>query len=127
MVIVQGKGLQVYRNSRALRGEATYPPTLEDVLSAHEAMMARTEIGAWPGYAATPLVEFPELARALGIAWLWYKDESGRFGLKSFKALGGAYAVLRQVQARVAQVSGTRPSAQELIDGRHRDIAQTIT
>ncbi|MCZ8489031.1 hypothetical protein O9992_23520 [Vibrio lentus] len=26
------------------------------------------------------------------------KDESQRFGLKSFKALGGAYAVARQLQ-----------------------------
>ncbi|MFQ5567303.1 MAG: diaminopropionate ammonia-lyase, partial [Paracoccaceae bacterium] len=32
---------------------------------------------------------------ALGLGAVLYKDESGRFGLGSFKALGGAYAVLR--------------------------------
>lgn len=126
-IIIQGKGLQVCRNPRAWRGEAGYPTTLDTVLNAREAKAARTEIGSWPGYAATPLVEFPGFAGAIGIARVWYKDESGRFGLKSFKALGGAYAVLRQVQARIAHATGTRPSARELIDGRHRAIARTIT
>lgn len=127
MVVIQGKGLQVFRNPRALHSQAAYPPELETVLNAREAIEARSEIASWPGYAATPLVEFPELAKALGVARVWYKDESGRFGLKSFKALGGAYAVLRQLRARISQATGRRPSAQELIDGGHRDIAQTVT
>ena len=42
----------------------------------------------------TPLHRLPGLARALGLDGLWLKDESGRFGLDSFKALGGAYAVI---------------------------------
>lgn len=127
MVVVQGKGLQVYRNPRAWRGGTASPAEFEGVLNAGEAAEARAEIGSWPGYAATPLAEFGGLSRALGVASVRYKDESGRFGLKSFKALGGAYAVLRQVQARVAKVAATRPSAKELLDGRHHDIAQTIT
>ncbi|MBM3547183.1 MAG: diaminopropionate ammonia-lyase [Alphaproteobacteria bacterium] len=49
----------------------------------------------WPGYKPTPLVSLPGLARAAGIGELRYKDEGGRFGLGSFKALGGAYAVYR--------------------------------
>jgi diaminopropionate ammonia-lyase len=35
----------------------------------------------------------------LGIEPLWYKDEGARFGLRSFKALGGIYGVFRILQA----------------------------
>src|SRR3954454_11943880 len=44
-------------------------------------------------YRPTPLVPLPALAAASGVAALHVKDEGQRFGLKSFKALGGAYAV----------------------------------
>jgi diaminopropionate ammonia-lyase len=37
----------------------------------------------------------PPIAAEAGVAELLYKDEGHRFGLKSFKALGGAYAVER--------------------------------
>ena len=39
----------------------------------------------------------PELAESLGIRAAFIKDESTRFGLKSFKGLGGSYAVFRAV------------------------------
>lgn len=48
-----------------------------------------------PGYAPTPLVSLPALARELGVDKLWVKDESKRFGLNAFKALGGSYAIAR--------------------------------
>ena len=43
-----------------------------------------------PGYAETPLRSLPALARRLGLASLTVKDESPRFGLNSFKGLGGS-------------------------------------
>ncbi len=58
---------------------------------------AREAITRWPGYAPTPLRRLRGLARALGIAGIVYKDEASRFGLGSFKALGGGYAVARAV------------------------------
>ncbi len=61
---------------------------------------ARETIRAWPGYAPTPLHSLPGLAAQLGLATLHYKDEGPRFGLGSFKALGGAYAVARLVAER---------------------------
>lgn len=64
---------------------------------------ARDAITAWPGYAPTRLRELPGLAGALGIGQLRYKDESARFGLGSFKALGGAYAVARLAAGRDAR------------------------
>lgn len=48
-----------------------------------------------PGYEATPLVSLSHLARRLGIGGLYVKDESKRFGLHAFKALGGVYAAAR--------------------------------
>lgn len=64
-----------------------------DVLA--EARAARDVIAGWPGYAPSPLHDLPATARALGIAALSCKDEGGRFGLGSFKALGAPYAVHR--------------------------------
>ena len=73
-----------------------YPAHLEAILGsgAHDA--ARAEISSWPGYEPTPLRSLHFLASRLGLGWVGVKDESGRFGLGSFKALGGAYGV-RQV------------------------------
>lgn len=45
-----------------------------------------------PGYAVTPLAELKHLARRLGVGGFYVKDESFRFGLNAFKALGGSYA-----------------------------------
>lgn len=59
---------------------------------------ARAEIASWPGYAPTPLRALGEVAALAGVARVDYKDESGRFGLGSFKALGGAYAVDRRLR-----------------------------
>jgi diaminopropionate ammonia-lyase len=95
-------GLRVVVNPRAARRDAAYGAS---ALTPDGFAAAEREIASWPGYAATPLVRLDGLARRLGPAALWYKDEGGRFGLGSFKALGGAYAVRRVLerQARPAR------------------------
>jgi diaminopropionate ammonia-lyase len=55
--------------------------------------MARAQIPDWQGYAATPLLGLPGLAAALGLGSVATKYEAHRFGLGSFKALGGAFGV----------------------------------
>jgi len=50
-------------------------------------------ISKWKGYKKTPLTNLKKLSKKLGTNNIFYKDESKRFNLKSFKALGGAYAV----------------------------------
>ena len=52
-------------------------------------------ISSWKNYKATPLLSLDKLEKHLSINKIFYKDESRRFHLKSFKALGGAYAVER--------------------------------
>lgn len=45
------------------------------------------------GYAVTPLVELPDIARALGVARAFAKFEADRFGLPAFKGLGASWAI----------------------------------
>jgi diaminopropionate ammonia-lyase len=70
------------------------------ILSLVGAREALAAISRWPGYAPTPLVPLPDLARVCGVAEVLVKHEGHRFGLKSFKALGGAYAVERLAAER---------------------------
>ena len=50
-------------------------------------------ISKWDSYGPTPLLLLNKLSKELNLNKIYYKDESKRFDLKSFKALGGAYAV----------------------------------
>ncbi len=89
---------------------------------------ARAEIVTWPGYGETPLRSLPGLAEAAGVAAIHYKDEAGRFGLGSFKSLGGAYAVLRLLQARLADRGITETvGAADLIGGAWQEQVAGIT
>lgn len=109
---------------------SVYPPALEAVLDAGSSTEARNEIGAWPGYQPTPLLALPGLAKAIGMRSLHYKDEAGRFGLGSFKALGGAYAVLRHLreQLKPAHPGGDLDvSTRSILDGKHRAATQALT
>jgi len=50
-------------------------------------------ISKWKNYTPTPLRILNKLNEELGFKGIYYKDEDKRFNLKSFKALGGAFAV----------------------------------
>lgn len=97
------------------------------VLDPARAAAARATLRAWDGYAPTPLVRLPGLAEALGVERVWCKDESGRFGIGSFKALGGAYAVLRALQDEVERRTGRRPGADELLAGEVDAVREVTT
>ena len=60
---------------------------------AEAAEAARAFHRTLPGYAETPLRDLGELSKALGVGGFLVKDESFRFGLNAFKALGGSYAI----------------------------------
>ncbi|MDA9678208.1 diaminopropionate ammonia-lyase [Candidatus Pelagibacter sp.] len=62
-------------------------------LSEKEIDDAYSSISKWEGYSPTPLLSLNKLCKELNLNKIYYKDESKRFDLKSFKALGGAYAV----------------------------------
>jgi diaminopropionate ammonia-lyase len=88
---------------------------------------AKREITAWPGYAPTPLVPLAGLAAALGLDALHYKDEGQRFGLKSFKALGGAYAVLKVLSRKLAHRGIEISGVTDLLTGGYREATSEIT
>ncbi len=105
-----------------------YGEAAEAVLDGAEIATAQREIATWPGYAESPLEQLPGLAAAGGVGQIYYKDESGRFGLGSFKALGGAYAVYRLLARLVAdRPGGVAVASAELAAGAHRDITSTAT
>lgn len=102
-------------------------PAERAVMSLDSFHTARSEIASWPGYAPTPLREMPGLARAAGVARVLYKDEALRFELESFKALGGAYAVLRLLQMRLEADGHPGVDARALLAGAHRQALGNVT
>lgn len=77
--------------------------------------------------APTPMVALPDLARELGLGSIHLKDEGQRLGLGSFKALGGAYALMKLVQEE-AQKRLRRPvSPDDLLSPEVRAIAGSMT
>jgi len=63
------------------------------LISKNEIDDAYNIISKWDGYSPTPLISLNKLSKELNLNNIFYKDENKRFNLKSFKALGGAYAV----------------------------------
>lgn len=76
---------------------------------------------------ATPLRALPGLAREIGLGSLHLKDEGFRLGLGSFKALGGAYALMVLVQEEAARRLGRPVAIDELASGEVRAVAATMT
>jgi diaminopropionate ammonia-lyase len=90
--------------------------------AAVEALLAQC-----PAHRVTPLLRLTGLARSLGVGAISIKDEGQRFGLKSFKALGGAYAVMRLVLDRAAAMAGRPVDPRELLSDRVRAVAARMT
>jgi diaminopropionate ammonia-lyase len=89
---------------------------------------AKDTIAAWPGYAATPVHDLPAIAAETGVAAIRLKDEGPRFGLGSFKALGGAYAVGKLLAAELSNRGIARAAGSaELSDGQHAIYTSQIT
>ena len=100
-----------------------YPARLRRVIGIGAHRTARDEIASWPGYGPTPLRVADRLARRLGVGAIRVKDESGRFGLGSFKALGGGYGV-RCVVGGGGDSLQTGPGR---VRGSHGAAAITVT
>ncbi len=64
-----------------------------DHLPSTDADAVAALLGHCPLHGETPLIDAAGVARAAGVAQVWVKDERGRMGLGSFKALGAAYAI----------------------------------
>jgi len=89
---------------------ATYSLAERKVVSLATGQRAREELSRWDDYNVTPLRRFHDAAAEAGLADIFYKDESGRFGLGSFKALGGAYASGLALRRWLNAEHGTLPA-----------------
>lgn len=113
--------MQIIRNPLADR-HARYGESHRAVVSQEHSLRAELLLKRCPLHAETPLREFDVLAARLGVSRVLVKDESARLGLSSFKALGGAYAVmLRSPNSplRRASVGPERPTFATATDGNH--------
>jgi len=126
--IHQGEGVCAYTNPQAVGATQLYADGRVLMLNAQGFEAAETEITQWPGYAPTELHHLPGLAKKLGLKALYYKDESTRFTLKSFKALGGAYAVFRLIQQAIARADdGHLATPSEILSGTYKAIVSPMT
>jgi len=111
----------------AAESQAQYPQHLKSIASLEKSRRAIEVISQWPDYRNTPLHSLDHLAADIDVAKIWYKDESQRFHLKSFKALGGAYAVALQLQTHVKKATGIAPDVQDLLDRKFDPIVSQLT
>lgn len=90
------------------RGSSPYCNAQRDILSLKQFKQAQKVIHQWPGYQPTPLIALKGLASELAVSKIWYKDEANRFGLGSFKALGGAYAVYQLLLKEINKLNDVK-------------------
>lgn len=89
---------------------------------------AYDSIKTWKGYEPSPLQRLDGLASEMGIDKIYYKDESERFGLKSFKSLGGAYAVVHVLKEHLeTKYPGQEITDEDLKSGKYADDLQHFT
>jgi diaminopropionate ammonia-lyase len=114
---------------------------LSDRLDTSEWWLARPPVRQWrapvaaatarhchrglPGYTPTPLVPAPEAARRWGVGSVLVKDESQRFGVASFKALGASYAIARLLAERTGEPVCS--SWEEMVDQASRAPVTLVT
>ena len=126
MIMLELNGALTHFANPAAHSKNLYSDAQRDLISVAKAKDAIANITTWPNYAETPLHSLSAMAKDAGLGTIWYKDESLRFGLKSFKALGGAYAVACQLQAILEKQLGKRPTIAQLLDGQLKDALSEI-
>ncbi|MCZ6918672.1 MAG: diaminopropionate ammonia-lyase [Gemmatimonadetes bacterium] len=113
-------------NPRARRGGGIRSEAFRGGLPAIDS--ALHEIRSWPDYHPTPLHDLTGLAQHVQLGQLRLKDEGHRFGVGSFKPMGGGYAVSRILAREVMQVAGAaRTGPRELLAGEFADIVSRVT
>lgn len=101
------------KNSRPIKRKSSTA-----FVSLVEAEKVRAFHRSFKGYQITPLANLSKLACHLGVRGLFVKDESYRFGLNAFKALGGSYAIGKylagQLGLKIEDVSFEQLKCREL-------------
>ena len=110
------------------RQELSFSDGAEKSISAMGMKAAKQCVSIWDGYQVTSLTPLPGLAKELRISSLVYKDEGSRFGLGSFKALGGAYAVYQLLSRMITQATGIEGiNSADLKNGIYAEQIKDVT
>jgi diaminopropionate ammonia-lyase len=126
------KGLPMFKQYETAKidfvaAQPRFGPEVIETLSRTKFDEAEVEITAWEGYKPTPVFDLARLADILGLKAVNYKHEGPRFGLGSFKALGGAYAVLRSIQRELSDAEGRKITVEEIRNGHFASQISEMT
>ena len=106
---------------------ANYQTLSNPPLPADLMQHATNTVTQWPGYEATPVHSLAPVAKALRVHSVLYKDESTRFGLGSFKALGGAFAILNWAATTLSEQLNKPVTIDAVRRGDYRELMQHLT
>lgn len=101
-------------------------PVDQEMFGAPAAAKALEMLRLHPSYRVSPLRSLGGVAATAGVQSVHIKDESGRFGLGSFKSLGGAYAVVCIALEEASRVLGRIVNASELLDPDVRAVVRNL-
>lgn len=81
---------------------------------------------SFPQYKKTPLGDLKNLSSRIGLKSLFVKDESYRFGLNSFKVLGGSYAIGEYIAERLQMNLEDLPYEKLISDEIRQQLGEII-
>ena len=117
--------IDYFHNAKA-DAKLAYGAKRQEMLSVSKGNQALDTISSWPKYQVTDLHKLKGMAEQANIDQIYYKDESKRFDLKSFKALGGAYAVTRFLQQYLEELNGEQPTMTQLLSGQFKEQLKDV-
>ncbi len=126
MLDLDGK-LANFKNLNCSSKLEKYPKHLKEILDINDVKTVFNDITSWPKYSLTPLRSLHEIANSCDIKKVWYKDESTRFNLGSFKALGGAYAVAKQIISELKKRHKINASMTDLLSNNFKSEVEKIS
>jgi len=89
--------------------------------------LVRPYLGLWGPIDTTPLIALPGIAAAAGVGQVLLKNEALRLGQGSFKALGGAYAVMVLFKRLLETHLGSEVRVTQLLSRTAKDFARSVT
>lgn len=116
-----GNYLDYIKNHRARDSSADKAST--DFVSQDVAKRVRSIYSSMPEYYRTPLVSLEKLSEKIGVGKILVKDESYRFGLNSFKSLGGIYAIYKTLE----EMAGKNISISEIFSPKFKETIGELT
>ncbi len=118
---------KVVRNKQGGR-DLPWSKEQNSLLSTDRLSQAKQIIHSWEEFSKSPLISLCDYALDLDVLEVLYKDEGSRFGINTFKVLGGAYAVFKYLQTETTRADTSELAANTTFvsatDGNHgRSVA----